>query len=47
MLYGNHIRDLIRRRTGLRRFQRSIYGLLAKECYTDTKRGLESYTETI
>jgi hypothetical protein len=47
MLYGNHIRGLIRRRTGLSRFQGIIYGLRAKGCYIDTNRGLESYTETI
>ena len=27
MLYGNHIRDLIRRRTDLSRFQRITYGI--------------------
>ncbi len=45
MLYGNHIRSLIIRRTGLSRFQGITYGLWAKGCYTDTRRGLESYTE--
>jgi len=47
MLYGNQIRDLIRRRTGLSRFQGITYGLWAKGCYTDTRRGKEFYTETI
>ena len=47
MLYGNHIRSLIRRGTGLSRFQGITYGLRAKGCYTDTQRGPASYTETI
>ncbi len=47
MLYGNHIRTLIRRRTELSRFQEITYGLWVKECYTDTQRGPASYTETI
>ena len=29
------------------RFQGITFGLWAKGCYTDTRRGLESYTETI
>jgi hypothetical protein len=44
---GKHIRDLIRRRTGLSRFQEPAYGLWVKGCYTDTQRGPASYTETI
>jgi hypothetical protein len=36
MLYGNHIRPLIRGKTGLSRFQGVTYGLRAKWCYTDT-----------
>ncbi len=47
MLYGNHIRPLIRRRIDLSRVQGIIYGFPAKKCYTDTLRGLASYTETI
>ena len=47
MLYGNHIRTLIRRRTELNRFQEFTYGLWVKGCYTDTQRGPASYTETI
>ena len=47
MLYGNNIKPLTKRKTGLNPFQGITYGLLAKECYTDTKRDLESYTETI
>ena len=47
MLYGNHIRDLIRRKTGLSRFQGITYGLRAKGCYTETQKGLECYAETI
>ena len=47
MLYGHHIRGLIRRRTGPSRFQGITYGLWAKGCYTETRRGQESYTETI
>ena len=47
MLYGNHIRDLIRRRTDLSRFQGITYGLWAKGCYTEARRGKEFYTETI
>ena len=47
MFCGNHIRDLIRRRTGLSRFQGITYGLWAKGCYTDTRIGKEFYTETI
>ncbi len=34
-------------RTGLSRFQEITYGLWAKECYTDTRRGKEFYMETI
>jgi len=41
------IRGLIRRRTGLSRFQKITYGLWVKECYTDTRIGQEFYTETI
>ena len=47
MLYGNHIRSLIRRRTGLSRFQEITHGLWAKGYYTDTQRCKEFYTETI
>jgi len=47
MLYGNHIRGLIRRRTSLIRFQGITYRLWAKGCYTDTRRAQEFYTETI
>jgi hypothetical protein len=47
MLYENHIRPTIRRRTGLIRFQGITYGLRAKGCYTDSQRGPASYTETI
>jgi hypothetical protein len=47
MLYGNHIRDLIRRRAGLIRFQGITYGLWAKGCHTEARRGKEFYTETI
>ena len=47
VLYGNHIRPLIRRRIALSRYQRIIYGLRTKGCYTDTQKSLESYTETI
>ncbi len=47
VLYENYIRGLIRRRTGLSPFQGIAYGLWAKECYTDTRRGKEFYTETI
>ena len=47
MLYGNHIRILIRRRTELCRFQEITYGLWVKGCYTDTQGGPASYTETI
>ena len=35
-LYGNHIRTLIKGKTGLSRVQGIIYGLHAKGCYTDT-----------
>ncbi len=44
---GNHIRPPIRRGVTLSRAQRTIYGLHAKGCYTDTQRGPASYTETI
>ncbi len=47
MLYGNHIRSLKRRRIVLSRVQGIIYEFPAKKCYTDTQRGLASYTETI
>ncbi len=47
MLYGNHIRRLIRRNTGLSSVQRITYGLRPKGCYTDTQRVLEFYAETI
>ena len=47
MLYGNHIRTLIRRRTDLSRFQEITYGLWVKRCYIDTQRALEFYMETI
>ncbi len=47
MLYGNHIRTLIRRRTELSHFQEFTYELWVKGCYTDTQRSLASYTETI
>jgi hypothetical protein len=43
----NHIRSLIRSRTGLSRFQETTYGLWVKGCYTDTQRGQASYRETI
>ena len=46
-LYGNHIRTLIKGKTGLSRVRGIIYGLPAKGCYTDTQRGPASYTETI
>lgn len=46
-LYGNHIRLLIRRRTGLSRLKEVAYGLWAKGSYTDTQKGLAFYTETI
>ncbi len=41
MLYGNHIRCLIRRRNGLSRFQGITYGLWAKGCYTDTQKDIK------
>ena len=47
MLCGNHIRRLIRKRTSLSRFHIITYGLRTKECYTNTRRVLRSYTETI
>ena len=47
MLYRNLIISLIRRGTGLSRFQGITYGLWVKRCYTDTLRGQEFYTETI
>jgi len=40
-------RPLIKRKTGLSRFQGITYGLWAKGCYTDTHRGQVFYTETI
>ena len=33
--------------TGSSRFEGITYGLWEEGCYTDTRRGLESYTETI
>jgi len=47
MLYGNHIRGLIRRRTGINRLQGITYGLWTKGCYTEARRSKEFYTETI
>ena len=47
VLYGNHIKPLIRRGIALSRVQRIIYGFRTKGCYTDTQRSLESYMETI
>ncbi len=47
MLYENRIRGLIRRRTGLSRFQGINYGLRAKGCYTDTQKDIGSSAETI
>jgi hypothetical protein len=47
MLYGNHIKPLMKRGIDLSRFQGITYGLPATECYTDTQRRLGSYTETI
>jgi hypothetical protein len=47
MLCGNHIRRPIRSRTGVSRFQEITYGLWAKGCYTGTRKGKESYMETI
>jgi len=47
ILHGKHIRDLIRRRTGLSRFQGINYGLGEKGCYADTRKGKEFYAETI
>ncbi len=47
MLCGNDIRGLIRMRTGPSRFQGITYGLWAKGCYTEARRGKEFYTETI
>ena len=43
MLYGNHIRGLIKRRTDLSPFQGITYGLWAKGCYTDTQRDIGSH----
>ena len=37
----------VRRGTSLSRFQRNTYGIRAKGCYADTRRGQEFYTETI
>ena len=37
----------MRRRTGINRFQGITYGLWAKGCYTEARRGKEFYTETI
>jgi hypothetical protein len=47
MLYGNHIKSLIRRRTGLSRSQGITYRLWTKDCYTDTQTDMEFYTENI
>ena len=47
MLYGNHIRGLIRRRIGLSRFQGITYELWAKGCYADSRALVGSYLETI
>ncbi len=47
MLYGNHIRSLIRRGIALSCVRRTIYGRHAKGRYTDTQRDLASCTETI
>jgi hypothetical protein len=47
MLYGNHIRTLIRRRTELSRFQEITYGLWVRGCYTEARRGKKFYTETV
>jgi len=47
MLYGNHIRSLIRRRTGLSHFLGITYGLWAKVCYADSQALVGSYLETI
>ena len=47
LLYGKHIRALIRRRTGLSPFQGVTYVLRSKGCYTEARRGKEFYTETI
>jgi len=47
MLCGNYIRGLIRRRTGLSRFQGITYRLWAKGCYNEARRSQEFYTETM
>ena len=47
MLYGNDIRGLIRRRSGLSPFQGVSYGLRAKGCYADSRALVGSYLETI
>ena len=47
MLYGNHIKPLIRRGISLSRAQRIIYGLWTKGCHTGTQTDIRSYAETI
>ena len=45
VLSGNPIRRRIKMETGINSFEGITYGLQAKECYTDTQRGVESYLE--
>ena len=45
MIYGNHVRRLIKKEGGLSPVQKFTYGFHAKGCYTDNYRGLTSYTE--
>jgi len=47
MLYGNHIRPLIRKIIGITLIQRSTYVCMKKGCYTDSRALVGSYLETI
>ena len=47
MLYGNHIRRLIRKRIGASILQESFYVLRKNACYADSRALVGSYLETI
>jgi hypothetical protein len=47
MLYGNHIRPLIRKIIGITLIQRSTYVCMKKGCYADSQALVGSYLETI
>ena len=47
MLYGNHIRRLIRKRIVVSVFRKGVYMLGENACYADSETDTGSYTETI